>query len=261
MQQRLALLTPPAKGAEHEYLAGRRLRARAFIYLSLETVNRHVEELARFHEHAATVSRDNVTTFRDLTPAIEQATRELARPKDPEVQEFERITNEQLVLTARLAATVGHAREQIFSWLATVHDLEMTKHYAALVDLMEVDDAKRQKRVAGALARTVFVQGTSIAISVFILGPPGIIAGAAFGLFMDAASLRDAFKKHPSFARLDDQALQELDEFDLASVNWCVATELMIRRLRQVREQNGTAIDIEDAKKIVLNRFAELYGQ
>lgn len=159
MQERLALLAPPAKGTEHEYLADRRLRTQALIHLSLETVNRHVEEVARFHEHAASVSRDNITTFTNLTAAIENAARELAKPKSAEAQSFEHIANEQLVQTARLTATVGRARELMLDWLSTTHDLEMGKHYAGLVDLMEVDDPERQQRV---VARTVFVQGTSI---------------------------------------------------------------------------------------------------
>ena len=260
MQERLDLLAAPAEGTEHEYLADRRFRARVLILLSLETVNRHVEEVARFLEHAASVSRDNITTFTNLTAAVEDATRELAKPKSAEVQSFERIAHDQLVQTARLAATVGRARALVLDWVSTTHDIEMGKHYAGLVDLMEVADPGRRQRVADAVAQAVVVQGTSIAIGVLILGPPGALAGTAFGLLVDAWSVAKAFKKDPGLARLGDGALRELDEFDLASMNWCIATELMLRRLRQVREQSEIPIDANDAQAAILARFGELVG-
>jgi hypothetical protein len=155
---------------------------------------------------------------------------------------------------------VSNARELMLDGFSATHGLEMAKHYAGLVDLMEVDDPTRQARAAKALTRTVAVQGTSIAIGVLVLGPPGLVIGAAVGLLMDAPSVIDAFKKHPALARLDDAALQELDDFDIASINWCIATELMIRRLRQVRQQNPMPIDANDAQAAILKRFGELFG-
>lgn len=260
MQGRLALLAPPEQGAEHEYYAGRRLRTLALLRLVLDTVTRHVDERMQFREHSVSVARHTINTFESLNAAIEDATRKLEEPKSAEARVSERSANAHLVQAARVAATLGRARELMLDLFSASHDLEMQKHYAGLVDLMEADDPERTQRAAGAIARTVFVQGTSIAIGTLILGPPGVLAGAAFGLLMDAPSIADAFRKHPRLARLDDRAMQELDEFDVALMNWCIATELMIRRLRQVREANDQRIDAQAAQAAILERFSELLG-
>jgi hypothetical protein len=65
-------------------LTARRLRARAFIQLSLETVTGTSDEVALFHAHIASVSGDSITALRNLTAAIGQATHELEKPKSEE---------------------------------------------------------------------------------------------------------------------------------------------------------------------------------
>ena len=170
------------------------------------------------------------------------------------------LANQSLVQSARLAAIAGHAREKMLTLFSDAHDLEMSKHYAALAEMMEIDDPAHPGRIARAVSRTALVQGTSIAIGVLILGPAGIAAGAVFGLLMDAPALRDAFRKQPVLAGLNDAALQALDDFDLSVANWCVATELAGRKLRQVREQSATAPDVDEARAFVMKRLSEIYA-